>query len=135
MLRFEVRVSIDKQRSRIRSIDCGTEGNKGAGSQDIVYIKRLSVVVCQVKNEFQAKEVLLFPYLTKVVELSNDIEHYMITHISREQNMKDDSLAKLASFENAQLMGLVSIEVLPTLSIEQIDIDWILESRKKMSHE
>lgn len=49
--------------------------------------------------------------------------------------MKDDSLAKLASFENAQLMGLVSIEVLPTSSIEQIDIDWILESRKKMSHE
>lgn len=74
------------------------------------------LVVCQVRKEHQAKEVTLAPYLNRVLELLDDFEYYMITHIPREKNRRADSLAKLASFRDTQLMCLVL--VLSTSSFE-----------------
>ena len=45
--------------------------------------------------------------------------------------MKADSLAKYASTGEAQLLGLVPVEVLSTPSIDEMDIDWIMT----ISHE
>ena len=40
--------------------------------------------------------------------------------------MKADSLAKYASTGEAQLLGLVPVEVLSTPSIDEMDIDWTM---------
>lgn len=45
--------------------------------------------------------------------------------------MKVDSLVKLASSGDAQLMGIVSVEVLSAPSIDHIDVNWILEVEPK----
>jgi len=52
----------------------------------------------------------------------------MISHIPREENMKEDSLAKLASTGDAQMLGLVPVEVLSNPSTDDNDIDWIMET-------
>ena len=40
--------------------------------------------------------------------------------------MKADSLAKYASTDEAQLLGLVPVEVLSAPSIDEMEIDWIM---------
>lgn len=71
----------------------------------------------------------------RALELLNDIKYYMITHIPREENENADLLAKLASSRDVQLMGLILVEVLPIPSINQMDVDWILEDECEKSYE
>ena len=40
--------------------------------------------------------------------------------------MKADSLAKYSSTSEAQLLGLVPVEVLSAPSIDEMEIDWIM---------
>lgn len=58
-------------------------------------------VVYQARKEFHAKGARLASYLNRVIELLSDTEYYTITHISKEKNTLADSLAKLASSEDA----------------------------------
>ena len=67
------------------------------------------LIVCQVKKEFQAKGGNLPAYLSKAWELLGDFDHYMISHIPREENMKADSLAKYSSTGEAQFLGLTLV--------------------------
>lgn len=60
------------------------------------------LAVYQVKVEYQTRGENLASYLSKAEELLNDIEHYTITYITREQNTKADYFAKLASSREAQ---------------------------------
>ena len=69
----------------------------------------------------------LAPYLSKVRELLLGFEYYDISHIPREHNTEADSLAKFASTGDAQQLGLVPVEVIHSLSIEDMEIDMIAE--------
>lgn len=42
--------------------------------------------------------------------------------------MRRPTLAKLASSRDVHLMGLVLVEVLSSSSLDQLDVDWILET-------
>jgi len=85
------------------------------------------LIVCQVKKEFQTSKGNLHAYLSKTWELLNCFEHFTISHIPREENMKADSLAKYSSSNEAQMLGSTPIEVLSTPSIDDMDIDWIMD--------
>ena len=84
------------------------------------------LVVCQVKKEYQAKEGNLPAYLSKTWKLLEDFDHYTISHIPREENMKADSLAKYSSNGEAQELGMVPVEVLTTPSIDEMEVDWVM---------
>lgn len=45
--------------------------------------------------------------------------------------MKADSLAKYASTGEAQLLGLVPVEVLSAPSTDEMDMDWIMTISQK----
>ena len=81
------------------------------------------LIVCQVRKEFQAKGGNLPAYLSKAWELLHDFDRYSINHIPREENMKADSLAKYSSTGEAQLLGLVPVEVLSAPSTDEMDDD------------
>jgi len=81
------------------------------------------LIVCQVKKEFQTKGGNLPAYLSKTWELLESFDHYIISHIPREENMRADSLAKYSSSGEAQELGMIPVEVLSAPSIEDMDID------------
>jgi len=85
------------------------------------------LIVCQVKKEFQTSKGNLPAYLSKTWELLTCFEHFTISHIPREENMKADSLAKYSSSNEAQMLGSTPIEVLSTPSIDDMDVDWIMD--------
>lgn len=86
------------------------------------------LVVYQVRRDYQAKGQRLAPYLIQIQELLTGFEYYDITHLPRDQNKETNSLVKFDSTGDAQQMGLVPVEVLNVLSINQIEIDWVLET-------
>ena len=61
-------------------------------------------------------------------ELQNDFDHYNISHIPRSENQQVDKLAKMASSDDPEVTGLAPVEVLRSPSIDQMEIDLILET-------
>ena len=86
------------------------------------------LVVNQVTGKFQAKSARLILYLKKVKELLNDFDHYSISHIPRSENQQADKLAKMASSDDPEETGLAPVEVLRSPSIDQMEIDPVLET-------
>lgn len=60
------------------------------------------------------------PTLFKVKEILDDFDSHVIEHVPREENAYADFLAKLASYREAQQMGVVLVETLSRPSIEEV---------------
>lgn len=87
------------------------------------------LVVNQVTGEFQAKCSRLARYLSRVKEILDDFDNHVIEHVPREENAHADFLAKLASYGEAQQMGVVLVETLSQPSIEEVS--YIMEVDEK----
>lgn len=84
------------------------------------------------KGVSKKKKVRLIPYPTKSLEPLNDTEHYTITHILRgDYKSLCTGQSRLANFGDAKLLGLVPVQVLFASSINEMDIDGILEADEK----
>ena len=58
------------------------------------------LIVNQILGEFQARGERLTTYLKKTKLLLNQLNHYLIKHIPREENQEADELAKQASMKD-----------------------------------
>ena len=74
------------------------------------------LVVCQVREEYQAKGSKMAIYLQKIRELLAGFEKYELQHVPRSQNSHADALACLATAKDADFIRAVPIEVLPVPS-------------------
>ena len=81
----------------------------------------------QVNEKFQAKSPRLISYLEKVKKLLDGFDHHSISHIPRAENQRADKLAKMASSDNPEHTELVPIEVLQFPSVDQMEVDPVLE--------
>ena len=61
------------------------------------------LIVNQVLGEFQTRGERLTAYLKKTKLLLNQLDHYLIKHIPREENQDADELAKQASMKDGAL--------------------------------
>ena len=78
------------------------------------------LVVNQVLGEYQARGARMAAYLAKVTVKLSTFERGSIEQIPREQNSNADALAKLATSEEMETLGLVPVEFLEKPSIEEV---------------
>jgi len=55
------------------------------------------LIVSQVKGEYEARDVAMMAYLTKVKKQSLSFKKFEIEHVPRLENWQADALSKLAS--------------------------------------
>ena len=77
------------------------------------------LVVNLVNDVYQAKREKMVAYLEKAKELLGLILTVSIEVVPRSKNINADTLAKLASTRDAELLNAVSIEFLAKPSIKQ----------------
>ena len=70
------------------------------------------LVVCQILGKYEAREVVMQRYLSKIHQLTAHFESFEIQRISRLQNKRADALSRLASTSFSDLNKMVFIEVL-----------------------
>ncbi|XP_060974557.1 uncharacterized protein LOC133039666 [Cannabis sativa] len=100
-------------------------GLKLALEMKIEYLQALSdsqIVVCQVNGEYLARGGRLVKYLAIVCELMQKFKKVIVSRILRARNSHADALARLASTREAELLDVISIDVLahPTINQEVI---------------
>ncbi|GJX68380.1 reverse transcriptase domain-containing protein [Tanacetum coccineum] len=80
------------------------------------------LLVNQVKGIYAAKQLAIREYLQRTKETLRRFRSYIIEHIRRNQNKKDDALSKLASMTFKHLTKEVLVEVLARRSIEEKEV-------------
>ena len=75
------------------------------------------LVLCQITDEYQAREEKMTAYLQKAKELLGSFNSYTIHQILRSQNAEADALAQLASMKDADQLKVVPAEFLDSPSI------------------
>ncbi|KAL0413180.1 UNVERIFIED_CONTAM: hypothetical protein Sradi_1519700 [Sesamum radiatum] len=68
-----------------------------AGSLHLLAYSNSQLIVKQVSGEYKAKEESMVQYLQQIEELKTKFKHFKLQQIPREDNVKADSLSKLAS--------------------------------------
>ena len=76
------------------------------------------LIMCQVNDEYQAREEKMAAYLQKAKELLVSFSSYTISQIPRSQNVEADTLARLASTREADPLKFIPMETLNSLSIQ-----------------
>ena len=74
--------------------------------------------VCQINNEYQAREEKMAAYLQKAKELLGSFSSYTISQILRSQNAEVDALARLTSGMDVGQLKFIPVETLNSLSIQ-----------------
>ena len=75
------------------------------------------LVVCQINDEYQAREEKMVAYLRKARDLLGAFSSYMISQILRSQNVEADALAQLASAKDVNQLKVIPVETLDSPSI------------------
>ena len=67
-------------------------------------------------------------------KLLENLDHYSICHIPREENQKAGKLAKMASSDYREDTELVPIEILHSPRVDYLEVDLMLEIEQEWSH-
>ncbi|KAL0427961.1 UNVERIFIED_CONTAM: Ribonuclease HI [Sesamum latifolium] len=101
-----------------------------AGARHLLAYSDSQLVVRQVEGSYEAKEKGMVQYLQQIAELRTNFESFQIIQIPREENVKADSLSRLASALEDCRTRHITIQYLPNprtaLTIQAISstIDW-----------
>ena len=76
------------------------------------------LVVCQINNEYQAREGKIAAYLHKVKKLLEFFSSYTINQISRSKNVEADALTRLSQAKDADQLKFIPVDTLSSLSIQ-----------------
>ncbi|KAL0416412.1 UNVERIFIED_CONTAM: hypothetical protein Slati_3473100 [Sesamum latifolium] len=68
-----------------------------AGAMHLLAYSDSQLIVKQVEGSYKAKEESMIQYLQQIKELKTSFDHFQITQIPKEENLKIDCLSKLAS--------------------------------------
>ena len=79
------------------------------------------LVVCQITNEYQARGEKMVTYLQKAKDLLSTFSSFTIWQVPKEHNMQADTLARLASTKDAELLEVIPMEFLSTPSIRSTE--------------
>ncbi|KAL0411845.1 UNVERIFIED_CONTAM: hypothetical protein Slati_3774200 [Sesamum latifolium] len=84
-----------------------------AGARHLLAYSDSQLVVKQVEGTYEAKKESMIQYLQQITDLKTKFHHFQIIQIPREENVKADSLLKLASgLEDCQIRH-ITIHYLP----------------------
>ena len=75
------------------------------------------LVVCQITDEYQAREKKMVAYLQKAKELLGSLSSYTVSQILMSQNAEADALTQLALTKDADQLKIVPMEILDSPSI------------------
>lgn len=81
----------------------------------------------QVLGAYEAKDVIMKKYLDKVLSLISEFSEFCIDQVPRSQNKRALDLSKLASSAYSHLTKKVLVSVLPTRSIERLEVHTVEE--------
>ena len=76
------------------------------------------LVVCQITEEYQAREEKMIAYLLRAQELLRSFSSFTIHQIPRSQNAEVDALARLASARDTDQLKFIPVEILNSPSIQ-----------------
>ena len=76
------------------------------------------LVVCQINDEYQAREGKMAAYLHKAKKLLESFNSYTISQIPRSQNVEANALTLLASKRDADQLKFIPVETLNSPSIQ-----------------
>ncbi|XP_057250034.1 uncharacterized protein LOC130591127 [Beta vulgaris subsp. vulgaris] len=90
-----------------------------AGAKSVLLKTDSQLVSSQLKGEFEVREPNMVKYVEKAKEIIAQLEQFEVEAIPRAENMKADSLSKLASSDSFQVEGMVTVDILKEKSIAQ----------------
>nr|GEU65914.1 reverse transcriptase domain-containing protein [Tanacetum cinerariifolium] len=85
------------------------------------------LVASQVEGSYEAKGERMIIYQEKVLELAGAFNRFQITYIPRAENMKADTLSKLAAVQFDHLLKEVLVEVLNERSVKAQEVNIMVE--------
>ncbi|KAL0445162.1 UNVERIFIED_CONTAM: hypothetical protein Slati_2238900 [Sesamum latifolium] len=101
-----------------------------AGAKHLLAYSDSQLIVKQIEGTFEAKEESMIQYLQQIKELKTSFDHFQVTQIPREENVKADCLSKLASALEDYRTRHITIQYLPEarslLAVQPITtrVDW-----------
>lgn len=108
---------ISKNQAKYEALIAGLQLCSDVGVIRLMICSDSQIVMSQVARTYQAKDLLLQKYLTKVKELMGKIDISEIQHVPWEENVRADILSKLASIKTGGNNKCLIQETLKTPSI------------------
>ncbi|XP_027166027.1 uncharacterized protein LOC113765993 [Coffea eugenioides] len=109
-LRFDFNVFNNE--TEYEAVIAGLQLARKFGAAHILVYSDSQLVVCQILDEYEAREEVMHRYLSKVHQLIAHFESFEIQRIPRSQNKRADALSRLASTTFSDLNKTVLVEVL-----------------------
>ncbi|KAL0402054.1 UNVERIFIED_CONTAM: Ribonuclease HI [Sesamum latifolium] len=94
-IKFEFKASNNK--AEYEALVLGMRMAQDAGASHLLAYSNSQLIVKQVNGEYKAKEESMVQYLQQIEELKIKFKSFQLQQIPREENVKADSLSKLAS--------------------------------------
>ncbi|XP_010679433.1 uncharacterized protein LOC104894800 [Beta vulgaris subsp. vulgaris] len=82
-----------------------------AGAKNVLLKTDLQLVSGQLRGEFEVTEANMIKYVEKTKELIAQLSHFEVQAIPRAENMKADTLSKLASSDSFNIEETVTIDI------------------------
>ncbi|XP_075655270.1 uncharacterized protein LOC142625515 [Castanea sativa] len=98
---------------------------KALGARNLKLNSDSKLVVGQITNEYEVKEDRMKRYLTLTNQLVSNFDDVKITQVLREENLKSDEVARLASLNTNEGRPRLYMEVQHLPSIEGFDVNYI----------
>ena len=114
-LRFRFKASNNE--AEYKALIAGLKLAKERKVESLEIFSDSQLVVCQITDEYQAREKKMTAYLHKAKKLLGSFSSYMISQIPRSPNAEADALAWLTSTKDTDKLNIVPMETLDSLSI------------------
>ena len=118
-LRFRFKASNNE--AEYEALITGLELSRELKVESLDIYSDSQLVVCQIKDEYQAREEKMAAYLRKTRELLRSFSSYTISQIPRSQNVEADALAQLTSAKDVDQLKIIQVETLDSLSIQTVN--------------
>ncbi|CAA0823064.1 RNase H family protein, partial [Striga hermonthica] len=110
-LRFEFKASNNE--AYYEALITGLKMALELGSRRVQCHSDSQLVVCQSRGDYEAKDLMIVKYETKVKYLVSLFEYCGVQQVVRTENTKADALSNLATSPYHELIKTVPVEVLP----------------------
>ncbi|GAU22857.1 hypothetical protein TSUD_282240 [Trifolium subterraneum] len=124
-LRFAFKAS--NNQAEYEALIAGMKLAKETEVQELKVQSDSQLVANQVSGEFQTKDPQPTRYLEKVKEMAKQFTMFKLTYVPREQNAREDLLAKLASTKKPGNHRTVIQETLKSPSINEAEVGMVVE--------
>ncbi|KAL0461388.1 UNVERIFIED_CONTAM: Ribonuclease HI [Sesamum latifolium] len=125
VVKFEFKAS--NSEAEYEAVVLGMRMAQDAGTSHLLVYSDSQLIVKQVNGEYEAKEESMVQFLQQIEELKIKFKSFQLHQIPREENIKADSLSKLASALEDYKTRRITVQHLPQSQIP-LDIQLISSS-------